>query len=1117
MTLQLRFADNTHGASMIRQDSFKLHESGGRYVLPNILLTVPVGSVAVVTSLHVIAVDGAQGELASWLRGNWVVAQPSGLRVVSSVPVAKDVVVPTVVVNASLPVGDLAAGSRGRVGVTWRVTGTDTTGRPVDGDTRSVLLDFAPVGAGRATRSTPWTTVAVGHRGEPWLDNFAAVDFGTSSSTVTLYGGDPRRHLLDPAQAASLADSLANALLDTPGSDSQAEVDWKDATLRLENALAKSFPDRAWSTLRELALVLRTGPVRLDVLDAVCAELERALWAARGELRPWLADRLHAAYDTAFRVPALSGLRLHPVLFHDVQQRYDVPSALMVTRHDPLETEIEEETGTATVPVFRDLKRRFARNDTAPVEGMRNADGSDVRVEHLVAWFYELLVRRTEEFAHDEERPQVESVARLVVTYPTTTTPARRSSLERLLKDALGVRWVDTTYDEGVAAGLYFLMRDFGGPGAQALGVETLRANSRRIEGTSTWRQVMLVLDIGAGTTDIALIALNLVDATPDMPHADPEVKGRYYRIEPEVLGTSGHEVLGGDYLTLRVFYWIKAAILDALAANSRQGPARDALVESLPEQFRPDPRRPNPCTQAVLSGDASAPAPEPVADELRSKLDTRYRPESDPAERQAAFYVLWNEAEKAKMALGQGRAHVVTDVVLKRFFDRLPHRTHQYDQLIPENGVTLDPASFERLARPVLAQAVELAHHLAQSRLPKLAGGRLDRVMLSGKTSLMPLVARMVGERLGRRAGDYVPQEDREGAEVKPPTVEVEAVFAKQAASLGACWAQSVVEFVLPQTDVEEIANGRTFHNISVDNLFTAVPSNFALQNDLPIRVLDIGTPFTELDAVGTLGVRADRWLPLPQTLELQREMGPDRVLLWAQYTFRDHAEETGFVDYDRAVWEQSGSSEPTMAAMIELDQACTPRLNLCNHGRPHHVSRDHAIPLRGVPSVEFGPDGRLVRLPRLVARTARGTSASSGVEVVLCEATELTDPVSVFPLIVHAEDDAESPAVPAFDLPLPPASSAHRSYGFFVVLPDGREVYLDELAAPGRPSRTARYHVTVTADGALRVHRGELPFLTAHNLEEVQNVPGTVLSVRLKEPPNPTRPAMLPFTGVH
>ncbi|PLZ41352.1 hypothetical protein CBP27_05540, partial [Fischerella thermalis WC542] len=74
-----------------------------------------------------------------------------------------------------------------------------------------------------------------------------------------------------------------------------------------------------------------------------------------------------------------------------------------------------------------------------------------------------------------------------------------------------------------------------------------------------------MVLDIGGGTTDLALIRLSLEEINPFEPGEDRGDGGRYYKLTPKLLGSSGHLQLGGELITLRLFLLLKAAIADCL------------------------------------------------------------------------------------------------------------------------------------------------------------------------------------------------------------------------------------------------------------------------------------------------------------------------------------------------------------------------------------------------------------------------------------------------------------------------------------------------------------------------------------------------------------------------
>ena len=71
----------------------------------------------------------------------------------------------------------------------------------------------------------------------------------------------------------------------------------------------------------------------------------------------------------------------------------------------------------------------------------------------------------------------------------------------------------------------------------------------------------MLVLDIGGGTTDLAVIRLEM--RQEPFKGADQGAGGRYYTITPTLLGSSGKQFLGGELITLQTFRLLKFALAD--------------------------------------------------------------------------------------------------------------------------------------------------------------------------------------------------------------------------------------------------------------------------------------------------------------------------------------------------------------------------------------------------------------------------------------------------------------------------------------------------------------------------------------------------------------------------
>src|SRR5262249_25654629 len=103
----------------------------------------------------------------------------------------------------------------------------------------------------------------------------------------------------------------------------------------------------------------------------------------------------------------------------------------------------------------------------------------------------------------------------------------------------------------------FYLEKFFGG--SYEVGPEAFKTRCR--PQAQVWVQNMLVLDIGGGTADVAMIRLEMRQEL--FKGARPGARGRYYTIPPTLPGSSGNECLGGELITLRTFRLLKLAIAD--------------------------------------------------------------------------------------------------------------------------------------------------------------------------------------------------------------------------------------------------------------------------------------------------------------------------------------------------------------------------------------------------------------------------------------------------------------------------------------------------------------------------------------------------------------------------
>ncbi|MET8992858.1 hypothetical protein ABZW49_46070 [Nonomuraea wenchangensis] len=921
-----------------------------------------------------------------------------------------------------------------------------------------------------------------------------AFDLGTSSATATMFH-DRRRspHGLDPDRSRE-ADRRVAALLRREWPREEAKRELLDrVNFRLAGEAGQEEPITSCAALAEQLDGAHRRSTRGALLDAVCTELE-TLPLDHDELR-WLVERLHEVHDQVFRVPPMPSLRLDRVALTLAPKRSrEIASVLAVPEGgagaallvDPLEDGRHRR-------LYRGLKRRLVTPERlAPGLGVRQ-DGWADDTDLLLAAAYADLARRVEEYADTLQEAQLQGrrVEQVVVTYPTTTPPGARQRLRELVADALGLRTpmdVHMDYDEAVAAALFFLMRDFGGD-AQA-GIEAFRARCRPVPGKRMWRQVLLVIDIGGGTTDIALLLLELHDLTVPDPRLDPLVQGRYYLLRPRVLGSTGHAQLGGDLLTLKIFYWLKALIVDALDAQATGDGARHLGAQ---------PR----FADLILGNADPSPAPPPVAEALRDLLPTHAAGGG-----QRAFDLLWGEAERAKYQLGEGADWEMPAPLLSDLAGVLPDgfgRREEVGRLKPAQ-VHLDQDGFARLARPIIETAVTLAADLTRSRLRAEPGEELDCIALSGKSCEMAIVRDTV---LNRFAAEVNAEAEAGAADDPAPPIVwnpaaliVESDYAKQATSIGACWAQSQRDNSAvergQQHHVERLARGDDVLHIEVDNLLLTVPGGFDLvDNDTgTTELIGSGAVFDIGDRQGRMRARG-RWLPLRPDIRVHRRIEGGESIEWGRFRYLTRA----------------GAAQPPrdLYFQFEIDQELNPTI-LLRRGTTSHLIVDGAT------------DGTTIRPDTLQDIMRRGLA----VHVLTADGASVpvfpplpAEPEIAFPHAFHSLDMGAAPvrgAVSATALPLP----AGDEYLFVACEADGRRIELGAVAAPypdddARTRRTLRHWATLDATGRLRVMAGHPEYLPAGAVELIHKVPGAVHAAAMDVGVPNWRRSWDPFTGEH
>jgi hypothetical protein len=944
--------------------------------------------------------------------------------------------------------------------------------------------------------------------------HFVAVDFGTSNCTATLFDIEelPTR-ALSIQQSAALREGLL-ALMDEPrrlGGGNQAE--FADCISDVASIVLANTADSGppLGTLRDALVGEDDREPRL--LYATLVELEKRVRQASADLRPQLASALAEMYERAWRVPPLDRLRLFPVEL-DAGEGTELESKVSVTR-DPWRVRVGRPLGLLGDPeadapiVYAGLKQQLGQ--TRPYPEL----GPDITSDTLLRDSLGDLLRRTNGYI-DSAPPELGSgdVGNVVITYPTMATPAVRRKLRDMLTE-LGISLIDISYDEAIAAAMFFLLRDFGGD--HDTGLEVLRSRSRPTGKADQWVQNMLVIDIGGGTADIALLTLILADRTPN--GLDPRLHGRYYEVRPEVRGSTGLLQQGGELTTLRVFYWLKAAIADRLLSAL---PDRFKLQRSQLDQLIPGDLGEDPLTQWALP-------PKPAERDSVSKvLDNIVPTRSLPGVYHpgSTFWVLWSLAERKKLELCglEGPEKVLVSPAEVRNVLRSVDQGREGEESLEQAAelddraleIELTPEDFEALVSPDLNAVIAAAMNLAKETLSpggSEAAEPLDRVILTGQASKAPLVRRLTqAQFVDAERGGKAPR-------CNPSAIVVERDYAKLATSVGACWARSIKGLARsPEGAIPRLKKGHNELWLDVKNLFSNLPCTFNLGGQLGggawyDRLLGTSMELYQLSPDDPSPAVRSEWFQLMDYVDVYRE-----THLWGQFRWQQHEKEAGL---DPALWPRE------IFCSVEANAALDLHLLLCRGERRHYL-------VEGSSLLVFAADGEGGRRGR-GSRDGRQPIAAGDIEVNAYSSDGIHQGQAIFPDARKEpgpDDSSDFPDIfhPAGDttgegafrglaggnaLPEPPRNG---TWTFHYRDEKGTLHRLGELAPPATDSSSrVRYYPTLDENGNLRVHACSVPFWQAESLREVQDLPGSVLRMVMEVPPEEADPAKDPFNGTH
>lgn len=964
---------------------------------------------------------------------------------------------------------------------------------------------------GPAGAADPVVPPAAGYPGR------AAFDLGTATATVAVW--DPQRSdfpSLSPAQRRTLADGLAELLDADPPGPQELVVHWKEFRTELAEVLAAAGGAGVSAVSASAAEQLRRPAGTGELLHRAVAELER-LRVNRGPVMSrFLTPRLARCYEQALQLPPLDSLRLFKAYLEgDVAQ--ELPSVVWDAGPDtdPRFTLARPEGGETAV-AYRGLKQQLGRS--APRVAARH--GAPTFPE-LMTGALDDLRRRTDKFL-DQFRGRLGlSPGRLtdvVVTYPTMAPLAVRDTLAAMLRRS-GVLHVDTRFDEAVAAAMFYVLREVGG--RTDLAVEAFSARCEPVPGANltasgrptAWRQNVLIVDVGGGTTDVALLEIVLQDETDrTVPGGESPHYGRYFRLRPTLLGTTGESQRGGDYLTLQVFRLLKVLLADHLLTTV---PAVADAVRDRADRYTDREGRylPGRLVEVGLVGltelrEAAEVAGHVVPTEWRDSTPGRA---GGVAEREELFTKLWRIAEAAKRDLGAEPVVTIDEVDLRGLRDDVLDMHRQTaDGDVPR--VELRQEDFVRLVREPVGHVMDLAADLARVRLADLPRRRglpeqaLHKVVLTGRGSLLPLVRTELVRALDSRFGG----KDGEVRRV-PPVVGYGDDFAKHAASIGACWAATVdrrrQEDVLPR-----LAEGVTWLTVDVDNLFRSMRAAFVVPGPLGSGPA-AATPLFGMDAELRMTashpepVVRSEWLPYQNPVLVDRVQGDETTVNWAHLRLQEYLQENpapGF-ELTREREEQLFVQVEAAASLDVWAWLCSGRSPLVDLGSGA-TSRD-LRPRLGEPAGE----GAYPSVPATVEvdRAIGGFLDDGATDEPVFRAG---DP---FDRVVEVRGERRRARVSE---PLPVPHGGSWTFGCHAAGADAHPATTQEpdilLAPPIGPG--LRHHAVLDDHGELHVVAGEPAYRRAADLAELFEKEGTALRVPMTSGEPDYDPLDDPFTGL-
>jgi hypothetical protein len=965
-----------------------------------------------------------------------------------------------------------------------------------------------------------------------------ALDFGTSNSTVTLFDPIevPIAEILPKEQEIRLRDRLSQ-WLSSPASVALPDVtadDWEKFIVEISKNL-EIEPS-------QLSEVFESDN-KERFLEAI-RQIELSLGNS-DRFRRAVSKKLYQIYHEVFRVPTLESQNLIPVVLDIDRRDTEIPSESEISQLGDLKLRMGREArdnrkkaiAQGTSGSLKEIISRFHHSPKRYFGQERSfsviLDGEEktISANQLIQSAWAHLIELTEDYRQRARRRFSEGdFLTAVVTYPTVAPPVVRKEIRELVEQ-LGIDDVQTAYDEAVSVAIFFLWREFGGN--LNIGIESFKTRCR--QAGNKWSQNVLVLDIGGGTTDLALIELTLEDKTPSFTdYEDRGLGGRYYKLTPKLLGSSGHLQLGGELITLRVFRLLKVAIADFLLTAVTIGDIENEKLEDLinselNERFLEQSKFKSGSLLKCLDrenpeGDI---AYKDALDTAEKVLPTRWQ---QAPQRLQSFYILWDYAEAAKLKLGQKPS---TDNSLLTFTlseqqisELLTQSTVKLQVKDPNNiCITLDNQQFERAAASGIKEAIGIAKGLMESRLrpdditkDSWNSQKVDWLILSGKTCNLDIVQRQIYQEFSK--SPYFVW--------NPERITFVLEFTKLATSAGACYAEKLRRLRFdPEESKSLLRKGANQLEIDVKNLFYYLPCNFKRKtqsNDL-LTIFKAGQELYQLAPWETVAKVRTQWQGIQLTNIIYRQDYEEGDLrLWGSFDGKNLMNKLVM---------QEAEFLKKVKIQFEIDQTLEFNV-LLSQGNPHYLIDITGIDLKSVVSetLVLFANGKLnwnIAVERHNKDLNDGDIAINVIESATVDQPDAyhlvfevgNDNTNLFQKFHYLRDGVTQAGTGLISNPLPPfpQTGQHTFYIYQTDAETNSKKWI-RIGALTKPDITTdypcQYRVTLDDQGILRMHAGEVPYWTSQN-QECLKEEGCVYRAELELQPNEVDKERDPFCGIH